>query len=470
MTANPNVAHALDYEASPTCADFIQSRAKLKILAGPVGGGKTSAAIMHILLNAINQEPDNDGVRRTRHLVVRNTVPMLKTTTIKSFLDWIPDGVFGRWVSSDKTYYLKFDDVEAEILFFPLEDTNDIRRLLSLETTTAFFNEFREINPDIVEGLIGTKRVGRYPSMKQGPGATYPCIFADTNMPAQDSWHQQIMDGEIPGWETFKQPSGRSPEAENLKYLPEGYYNTDGLSEEYIKTMIDVEYGTSREGMPVFRGTFIRLFHVMSEPLRHVISDSNPLLIGLDAGLTPAAIIGQQSLRGTVDIVGESYVEPKDSMGMERFLKTRLLPLLQTKFAGCPVKVIVDPAAIHRSQPTEETVVDIIKKMRLPYVLAPTNKIDLRIGSMETMLSKQTEGKAMFRIDASCTGLIAAMSHGYKYAAKKDGEMQEQPLKNHPWSDIADAATYLTVYLAGEDRHLGRGEARKVLPAPMKCV
>ena len=37
----------LKYDASPTCAAFLASRDKLKILAGPVGGGKTSAAIMH---------------------------------------------------------------------------------------------------------------------------------------------------------------------------------------------------------------------------------------------------------------------------------------------------------------------------------------------------------------------------------------------------------------------------------------
>ena len=103
-------------------------------------------------------------------------------------------------------------------------------------------------------------------------------------------------------------------------------------------------------------------------------------------------------------------------------------------------------------------------------ILAPTNKTDLRIGSAETLFSRQAEGKPLLRIDASCTGLIGALSHGYKYAAKKDGEQHEMPLKNHPWSDIADAFMYLTVHLAGEDRSLGRGEARKVLPPPMKCV
>lgn len=454
--------YSLNYDASATCSDFLASRDRHKILAGPVGGGKTSACIVHILMNSIGQEPDNDGIRRTRHLVVRNTVPMLKTTTIKSFLDWIPDGVFGRWVSSDRTYFMKFDDVEAEILFMSLEDANDIRKLLSLETTTAFFNEFREINPEIVEGLIGTKRVGRYPSAKQGPGPTYPCILADTNMPAMDTWHQQVMDGEIGNWTTFKQPSGRSDTAENLKYLPKGYYDTEGLSDEYIRTMIDVEYGTSREGLPVFRSTFVPDFHIAKFPLKHIVSEEHPLIIGLDAGLTPAAVIGQQTPKGTTHILDECFVLSDNSMGMERFLDTKLLPLLRSKYAGCPVRVVVDPAAKQRSQANEETVFEIIKKKRLRVLPAFTNKTDLRISSAEVLLSKQTEGKASMLIDEGCKHLIAALKHGYKFASRRDGEIEEKPSKNS-FSHIADGFTYFTVYLNGEGRVEGTGR-REIQP------
>jgi len=417
---------------------------------------------MGILLNSLNQEPDNDGIRRTRHLIIRNTVPMLKTTTIKSFLDWIPDGVFGRWVSSDKTYYMKFEDVESEVLFMSLEDANDIRKLLSLETTTAFFNELREIDPDVVEGLIGTKRIGRYPSLKDGPGATYACIMADTNMPALDTWHQQTMDGEIGNWVTFRQPSGRSDKAENLDFLPSGYYETEGLSDEYVKTMIDCEYGTSREGLPVFRTTFIPSFHVSEDPLLHVVSEGYPLIVGVDAGLTPAAVIGQNTAAGKMRILAECFTKPEDSMGMERFLDTRLLPLLRSRFAGCSVLVIIDPAAKQRGQANEETVYEIVKKKRLRVLAAPTNKPDLRVGSAEILFGKQVQGKAYLTIDKSCTGLIGALKHGYKYAAKKDGEIDEKPKKDHPWSDIADAFTYLTVYLTGEDRLLGLGKRREV--------
>lgn len=460
MSASFNIG----YKASPTCGLFIKDRSPLKILAGPVGGGKTSAAIIHILMNAMEQAPDNDGIRRSRHLIIRNTVPMLKTTTIKSFLDWIPDGTLGKYMISDKTYLMKFADVEAEVLFFPLEDVNDIRRMLSLETTTAFFNEFREINPDIVEALIGTKRIGRYPSRKNGPGATYPCIFADTNMPAMDSWHQQVMDGVIPGWKLFKQPSGRSSEAENLQFLPPDYYNTDGLSEEYIKTMIDVEYGQSKEGLPVFRSTFVPSFHISTTPLIPLRSTMYPVIIGVDAGLTPAAVLFQQTPNGPVNVLAEAYTPKGESSGMERFLQVKLLPLLRSAlFAECTFLVVVDPAATQRSQPTEETVYDIITKARLKCIPGPTQDIDLRIGSMETLLARQVGGKAGLSIDAGCTGLIAAMRYGYKYAAKRDGELEEKPAKLHPDSDIADAGMYATSYLVGASRFTNMSPALPVV-------
>lgn len=457
----------LTYVAPPTCADFLSSRAPRKIIAGPVGSGKSSACVMHMVLNAIEQAPDDDGIRRTRFVVCRNTIPALRQTTIKTFLDWIPDGVFGQWVSSDKVYRMKFDDVESEVLFMSMEDASDLRKLLSLEATGFFINEAKEIQQDVIEGIIGTKRIGRYPSRKQGPGATYPFFIMDTNFPAYDSYHQKIMDGEEGDWETFKQPGGRTPEAENLAFLPPDYYNTEGLSEDYIRSMIDCEYSTSREGLPVFRSTFIPDFHISKEALKPTGYEGNTILIGMDAGLTPAAVIGQQTARGTVNILGECYVLPADSMGMERFLDTRLLPLLRSKFAGCAPTVIIDPAAMQRSQASEETVFEILGKKRLKAICAPTNKTELRIGSAESLFSRQTDGKAGLLIDAACPWLISALKHGYKYAAKRDGEIEEKPAKNN-YSHVADAFCYLTSYLAGESRGFGRGEARKVIPAPYK--
>lgn len=444
-----NGPFSLKYKASPTCADFINSRAARKILSGPVGGGKTSACIMAILANAIAQEPNNDGIRRSRHIITRNTVAQLRQTTQKSLLEWLPESVFGTFMLTTKEYYLKFADVEAEILMMPLEDEADLRRLLSLEATTIYINEGREISQVVIEGIVGAKRVGRYPSMKDGPGATYPCIMMDTNMPSFGSYHQRIMDGEEGEWETFKQPGGRTPEAENLDFLPPDYYSTEGLTEEHIRVFIDCEYGTSKDGQPVFKDTFVSDFHVAKEPLRAIISSEYPLVIGLDAGLTPAATIGQQTPSGRVNILAECFTQKGGSIGMERFLQTKLTPMLTRKFPGLNAIVVVDPAAMQRSQATEETVFEIVKKAGFKVYPAPSNKIDLRIGSAETLFGQQAGGKAVLQINAECTGLISALSNGYCYEVKKDGEVEDKPSKTHPVSDIVDSFTYLTLHLAG---------------------
>jgi hypothetical protein len=461
------VDYKFNFIAPKTCAEFMLDRYPRKILAGPVGGGKTSACIAHILKNATEQAPDRDGIRRSKHLVVRNTVPMLKSTTIKTFLDWIPDGTLGQYYISDKIYNLKFGDVDAEVSFMSLEDSNDIRKLLSLETTTVFLNEFREINPDIVEALIGTKRIGRYPSKKGGPGATYPCMIADTNMPSYDSWHQQVMDGQLMDFKLFKQPSGRSPEAENLANLPDDYYNIDGLSEEYIRTMVDVEYGSSKEGMPVFKSSFIKDYHVAKGPLSAISSSSYPLIVGMDAGLTPAAIIGQQLPTGRLNILAEVFTPRGETMGMERFLETKLMPVLMGRFGDNPALGIIDPAGEQRSQADEQTVFEIIKK-KMRVRLAPTNKLDLRIGSAETFFARQVMGEAGLLIDPSCTNLIAALEHNYRYAVKRSGEIEEKPEKSHPVSDIVDGFMYLTVHLAGTNTRDSNRLAVPVVPVSFR--
>lgn len=454
----------LKYTASPTIDRFMESRHPRKILAGPVGGGKTSGCVIHTLLNAMQQEPDNDGFRRSRHLVVRNTIPQLKTTTMKTFTDWLPPEVFGKFNVSDKLFYLNFEDVRAEVLFLAIEDEQSLRQLLSLECTTIYLNEMREMSQVVLEGIVGAKRTGRYPSRKQGPGATYPCIIGDTNMPAFDTYHQKLMEGDEGDWETFKQPGARTPEAENLEFLPPDYYNTDGLTEEYIRVMIDCEYGTSKEGMPVFRQTFIPEFHIAEKPLLPIFSPDYPLLIGLDAGLTPAAIIGQMTPSGVLHILGECFTPKNESIGMERFLANRLVPMLRNKYPGCPATVIVDPAATQQSQADEETVFKVIEKSGLRVRTAASNKLELRIGSAETLFGRQVGGKAAVLLDAGATGLISALKHGYKFAARKDGDMEEKPLKDHPNSDLGDGFCYLTSYVVGASttRQSARREIKPV--------
>ncbi len=78
-----------------TLCAFIQDWAFVTIIRGPWGSGKSVACCGKLYLAACLQEPDYAGVRRTRWFVVRNTYPDLQETTIKTWLSWFPEEVYG---------------------------------------------------------------------------------------------------------------------------------------------------------------------------------------------------------------------------------------------------------------------------------------------------------------------------------------------------------------------------------------
>ena len=75
---------------------------------GPVGSGKSVTCCFEIVGDGLrNREPDENGIRRSRCAIVRETVPVrLSDTTIKTFLDWFPPGPCGVFRKTTKTYFL----------------------------------------------------------------------------------------------------------------------------------------------------------------------------------------------------------------------------------------------------------------------------------------------------------------------------------------------------------------------------
>jgi phage terminase large subunit len=156
----------INYTPPPTGKKFMESNAKMRVLMGPVGSGKSVTCSFEIIRRASMQAPNEQGVRRTRCIVVRETARQLEDTTIKTFMDWFPPGQCGYYLRTKKTYYLKVGDIECEIMFRALDDSDDVANLNSLEATFAWVNECRDIHPDIIDAL--SKRVGRFPSAKDG--------------------------------------------------------------------------------------------------------------------------------------------------------------------------------------------------------------------------------------------------------------------------------------------------------------
>jgi len=438
----------ISYTPPPTVAQFMQSQAKMRVLCGPVGSGKSVAGCFEVVRRASEQKPNANGVRKTRFAVVRETVRQLVDTTIKTWLDWFPASVCGTYMRTTKTFFFKLGDVECEVMFRALDDADDVANLNSLELTGAFFNECRDIHPDIIDAM--SKRIGRYPSAKDG-GPSWYGMWADTNPPTMDTWWYYQMEHLDPtdgvslndnGWEVFKQPSGRSPFAENIENLPEDYYNTQGRSEEYIRVYIDGEYGLSSSGQPIYK-YFRPDYHMAKRPLMHISNGVRPVVVGMDLGLTPAAVIGQMDPRGRALILGEAT---SFDMGIQRFARTILKPMLFERFPGCPIMIIVDPAGTQRAQTDERSAVDILKTEGFRVIPAKTNAISARISAVDDFLMRQVDGDPGFLVDPRCSSLKAAMMGGYRFKKTGDGEIDK-----NKHSHIAEALQYLCLHINATD-------------------
>lgn len=423
------------YNAPPTVARFMASEASFRLIMGPVGSGKSTGCCLEIGRRATQQAHSRDGLRHTRWAVIRNTYQQLMDTTVKTWLEWFPDGVAGTWRAADKTFVLRFGDVVCEVLFRALDSPEDVNRLLSLELTGAYANEMRELPMEILTAV--RSRVGRYPSRKE-VAPTWYGVIGDTNPPDTDHWIFQKFEVEKPrGWEIFKQPGGLDPAAENRENLPPDYYEDmmDGATEDWINVHVHAQYGRSTVGRPVYEKTFIESFHV--SPVELTPISGLPLIVGMDFGRTPAATFEQRDPLGRVLVHDELFVE---NISVERFVVEHMRPLLNRRFLGMRVVVMGDPTGWYKGSATDESCADILKKHNLLARAAPTNDPDRRIQAVERQLAGQVNGRGKLQIDPRCRHLITGFKKGYMYKQTKTG-FEAKPLKNE-YSHIHDARQY----------------------------
>lgn len=477
----------IKYNPPESVKGFLQSDNFINLIVGPIGSSKTTAGIIKIAMEAQKMAPCRDGIRRSRYVWVRQTREQLRDSSIPDFLKWFPDGQAGIFMKTEYRYILKFDDVEAEILFRGLDDTNDVRRLLSLNISGAVIEEFRELNPEIFRALQG--RIGRYPDgmlvphreewgvdAKGNPiqgcvtdkGSPNMRIWGMSNTPDMDTFWENFLSNPPDNTSVFFQPSGLSPEADWIQYLPSGYYDNlaEGKSQDWIDVYIHAKFGKSLSGMPVFR-SFDRETHVAKTSLTPNIRLGNPIIVGFDCtGLNPAAVIGQVGFEGKLYIYDAIAT---NEMGALRFIREVLKPILVNKYAGARVLVVIDPAGMARDS-EERTVKDLLQTENLSAIPASTNNIAARIAAVESYLTRTIDGKAGFLIDPSQDQLIQALASKYRFKIKTNGDAEDKPDKSHPWADIVDALQYLCLHadggsLFGSELDGGR---RNVVKAPKK--
>lgn len=456
---------SIQYDAPLTLAAFMKSNAFGRLVAGPVGSGKTTACVVELLRRASQQTPGKDGYRYTRFAIVRQTLKQLRDTVLKDVQQWC--GELGEWRVSENTFHLKFGDVRSEWLFIPLENAEDQARLLSMQLTGAWLSEAIEMDADVIAPLSG--RLNRYPSGDRGV-ATWCGWVADTNFPTdQTPWHD-LMEHPSSDLQIFKQPSGLAPEAENLNWLAqtertiklqinhperiaqgrryyERFVSMYGNDSDWVKRYVHAEYGDDPSGAAVFKQTFRSDFHVVDDTL---VIPGYPLLIGQDFGRNPWSLVCQMDHMGRL-IVHEEVAGT--NIGLEKHVEEKLKPrLFSDRYMGTKVAIVGDPSGIAKGNVSEESCFDALKRMGLPCFPAPTNDIEPRLRAVEALLARQTNGGPALMISRKgCPMLVRGLSGGYRFTKTKQGALRAVPEKNDKegFSHVADDLQYVCLVVNG---------------------
>jgi hypothetical protein len=452
----------LAYIPPPTVERFMLDGSLARFLVGPLGAGKSMGAIMEILRRCRQQIPGPDRVRRSRWALVRNTMSQLRLTVLADIQQYLAPMI--HFFVTDSTIQLRapMDDgttIHADLIMIPLDTKADQQRLLSTQLTGAWVNEFREVPIEIVTALIG--RLGRYPSKMLG-GPSWFGLIADSNPCDVDSpYYEALVINPSPNWKLFHQPSGVGPYAENLENLPANYYENllsdrdEGWSDVHVRS----EWGSSNAGQAVFRRSFDAATHV--KDMQIVVNPMRPVLVAMDFGRTPTALIGQVDIHGRLLLFEEVVTE---DIGLHQMVQERLKPkLLGSPYAGKQVYVVADPAGRQKSQLSEENAFDVLKQNGLIAYPAATNDIGPRLLAVERMLRQNIAGEPAIQISrAGCPTLVRALASGYRYRRKRDGQLEDVPEKMHPASDLCDSLQYACMSVSADlsARVLARSRAR----------
>lgn len=441
-------ASIINYTPPPTIKQFIRDYKPGELfmdwIVGPVGSGKTTGIFFKLCYMASLQAPSPDGIRRTRAVIVRNTMPQLKDTTMVSWGYWFKQGQAGTWNATDKIFHLKFGDVECEVLFRPLDTPDDVARVLSLEVTFVIMDEFVELPKPIIDAL--SARVGRY-KQPDGTPVTNWGMWGSSNPSTEDNWWFDYLHKDVPdNVRYFLQPSALSPDAENIENLPGGrkYYENviKGKSEIWVNQFVRAEWGFSIAGTPVIP-SFKPHLHVARHRLK--FNPMRKLVIGLDPGLAGSAMIfGQQDEDGRLFVLSELV---QSGMSAEELIARRLKPHLRERYPNVGRIVIApDPASANRAQTDKSSVVNVFKK-HFDCAIESNNRLPLRLDAINHFANTLVMGEPGLLVDPGCTVLIRALKGGWRYAMdqKRDMIKGAEPEKN-PWSHPGDGFGYLARY------------------------
>jgi hypothetical protein len=485
---------------------YEQSRARVAVILGPVGGGKTIASSKKVIRVARWQDASPiDGIRRARIVVLARTYVDIWDKVLPSYKKTYPEAIFGKIDGTknrqaDHIYDIRepgLGQLHVEVMFRAVQDIDLEDFVRGMECTAWWLTEMDTLPQAIVE--LAAQRVGRYPEPDHRPapepGQTerqlaYRGVFGDANVPDIDAWFYEqfwLSANRPKHWHLFLQPSGvlqqgsrfvANPAAENLQNLlkidPNWYpEQARDMKRWQILRFLMCKPGYSRHAQPVHED-FEEIDHVAAAPLD--VDPYKPVIIGCDGGantLMPAACFMQNPQPLHWRALAE--FAPQERTSVEEFAQ-QILRVLNTRVKRSAGAVILgDPAMAQGMASSGEgggmgirTYGQKLEGLTgITVILAPNNKPTDRRGALAKVL-KQRGG---FITDPRNTFLIRSLAGGFRYPKKSADKGELIPEKNKH-SHIAEGCEYGVMGGEGMDGFFGalgdgQGVPEHLMPQPV---
>ncbi len=452
--------------AGPEVKRFHESGAFFRLMAGPVGSGKTTAAgCAEMVLGAMIQNPGPDGVRRAKFGVLRDTYRNLYSQFVPSWFEWFPREV-GTFVGSDDRPALHNFSVDSPL--GPLEISVEMRALgpNTVEKTcrgwnlTGCFLDEADLMPEEVMSLL-SGRVKRWPAK---PMRVTKGVWGTFNKPDIDHWtYRWCVEDKPENFEFFDQPGGllpggppyrQNPKAENLERLDEDYYVIQAQSNPswYTKRMVRNEWGASVSGEVIYPN-FDTARHMSPVELRPAARQH--LFLAADGGGTPAAVIMGRDEWGRRIVFAEVVLFDPDDPRRTRLLTgagpirfgEAIGDVMRERFPTNPLTMgYGDPAAFYGADREfgEYSFMEILgQRLKIGMTPAPSNELALRLDAVKGLMDTTINHQPGLIINPSCRFLRRGFVADYKYE-ERDPKAEGKVLKpkKTATSHVHDALQY----------------------------
>jgi hypothetical protein len=233
--------HRTNFNPNPLQNGFITSTADADLFSSRAGEGKSTALVWSFFYFTRH----NPGANL---VFIRDTWENLQKTTLKTFFEWFPPGIFGTWREGKKEFTWAEGVASGTISFIGIEDPSDASKLLSWEIAGFGMDEpapaFGSAGiAEEVFDLAMTRR--RQPKMN-----SYIAKLA-TNNPDESHWTYKKFVS--PGVEGYKLWQPMNPE--NSQNLPPDYYEKmrKNLAHrpDLVRRFVDGEFGFQTDGIAV---------------------------------------------------------------------------------------------------------------------------------------------------------------------------------------------------------------------------